>query len=180
MLTLSIQRDDILNGTTIKDKICSFDECKHKIYNWQMNAHKIGFTNGCFDILHPGHVIYLEKVKSKVDNLIVGLNSDQSVVHIKGKDRPIFSEEYRAITLAGLQSVDYVVLFDEDTPLELIKAIRPDLLAKGGDYLESEIIGAKEVKQWGGKIEIVPLVEQLSTTRLINAIVESENVIGRK
>ena len=135
---------------------------------WRSQNLKIGFTNGCFDILHPGHLRIIEASKAKCDRLIIGLNSDASVHRLKGPSRPINSQNDRATMLAGLNAVDAVVVFEEDTPLNLIQTINPDLLAKGGDYTEETIVGADSVKAQGGEILIVPIVEGKSTTNIIN------------
>ncbi|MGA1414801.1 MAG: D-glycero-beta-D-manno-heptose 1-phosphate adenylyltransferase, partial [Candidatus Kapaibacteriota bacterium] len=119
---------------------------------------RIVFTNGCFDILHKGHVAYLQAAKSLGDILIVGMNTDDSVKRLKGSERPVNSLEDRAFVLSSLRSVDYVVPFDEDTPLSLIESIMPDILVKGGDYTIDTIIGAKEVIAHGGAVEIIPFV----------------------
>lgn len=129
---------------------------------------RIVFTNGCFDILHSGHVIYLAEAKKLGDVMIVGLNSDASVKRLKGESRPINSELDRQIILSGLKSVDYVSIFDEDTPLELILACKPDLLVKGGDYSEDNIVGADFVKSRGGKVVTIPLVPGKSTTNIVS------------
>jgi len=130
----------------------------------------IVFTNGCFDILHPGHVDYLQKAKAMGDLLIVGINDDASISRLKGTDRPIHELEDRAIMLAALQCVDYVVPFSEDTPLSLIIDIKPDILVKGDDYTVEQIAGAKEVIKNGGKVELVPLLKSYSSTDIINKI----------
>ncbi|MFZ9760391.1 MAG: D-glycero-beta-D-manno-heptose 1-phosphate adenylyltransferase [Candidatus Kapaibacteriota bacterium] len=134
---------------------------------------RIVFTNGCFDILHKGHVAYLQAAKSLGDILIVGMNTDDSVKRLKGSERPVNSLEDRAFVLSSLRSVDYVVPFDEDTPLSLIESIMPDILVKGGDYTIDTIIGAKEVIAHGGAVEIIPFVEGKSTTSIIEAIKKS-------
>jgi D-glycero-beta-D-manno-heptose 1-phosphate adenylyltransferase len=126
------------------------------------------FTNGCFDMLHPGHIHLLGAAKEQGDLLIVGLNSDTSVKKLKGEKRPVMDEHSRAVMLASLEWVDYVVLFSEETPLELIREIGPDLLVKGGDYLPDEIVGADIVKAKGGKTITVPLLEGFSSTKFIN------------
>ena len=127
----------------------------------------IGFTNGCFDILHAGHVTYLAKAKEQVDLLIVALNSDSSVRKIKGTNRPIIGEADRALVLCALESVGNVILFDEATPLSLIKSIKPDVLFKGNDYKIKNVVGAKEIKKWGGKVSLIPVVKGKSTTKII-------------
>lgn len=134
---------------------------------------KIVFTNGCFDLLHSGHAQYLEEAKAKGDILVVAVNSDSSVRRIKGKARPIVNEDDRARLIAALESVDYVVIFNEDTPFETISAIKPDILVKGADWKISEIAGADFVKKCGGEVLRVNLLKGRSTTNLIKKIVES-------
>jgi rfaE bifunctional protein nucleotidyltransferase chain/domain len=129
---------------------------------------QIVFTNGCFDILHAGHVTYLEKAKRLGDILIIGLNSDKSVKRLKGESRPVNSEHDRAIVLSALKAVDFVVYFEEDTPLELIKIVKPDFLVKGGDYKIADIVGADIVQDKGGEVVVIPFVEGKSTTNIIN------------
>ncbi len=131
---------------------------------------KVVFTNGCFDILHRGHVTYLQKARSLGDVLILGLNNDASVRRLKGEGRPIQPLEDRATVLAGLECIDYIVPFAEDTPIDLIKALKPDLLVKGGDYQLDEIVGRKEVEEAGGQVTTISLVEGRSTTTLVNKI----------
>ena len=130
----------------------------------------VGFTNGCFDIVHAGHVTYLQEAHKQVDILIVALNSDSSVRNIKGTNRPIIGEADRALVLCSLESVDEVILFDEATPLSLIKSIKPDILFKGNDYTIKNVVGAKEMKQWGGKVVLVPIVKGRSTSKIIKKI----------
>jgi len=129
---------------------------------------RIVFTNGCFDIIHAGHVQYLSQAKALGDVLIVGLNSDDSVHRLKGPTRPINSEEDRAVVLSALKPVDYVVIFDDDTPFELIKSIRPNILVKGGDYKIEDIVGADIVAESGGETIVLPFLAGRSTTNLIN------------
>lgn len=136
----------------------------------KLSGYSIVFTNGCFDILHRGHVAYLQSAKSMGDILIVGMNTDSSVKRLKGEERPINTLEDRAYVLSALKSVDYVVPFDEDTPLTLIQSIKPDVLVKGGDYTMDTIVGAKEVHAYGGKVEIIPFVDGKSTSSIIDAI----------
>lgn len=130
------------------------------------------FTNGCFDLLHRGHVEYLDRARRLGDALMVGLNTDASVRRIKGDARPLVGQEDRAVVLAGLESVDAVVLFEEETPRSLIAAILPDVLVKGGDYRTEDVVGREEVLAAGGRVEVVPLVEGYSTTNLIERIRE--------
>ncbi len=132
-------------------------------------AHKsIVFTNGVFDILHAGHTTYLDAARTLADVLIVGLNSDASVKRLKGPGRPINAEADRAIVLAALRSVDHVVVFEQDTPLDLIELIVPDVLVKGGDYTRQTIVGADVVEQHGGRVVTIPLVDGRSTTNVIS------------
>lgn len=131
---------------------------------------RIVFTNGCFDILHKGHVYLLQEAKKMGDVLIVGINSDKSVEKIKGEKRPILKEDERSFIIDNIKGVDYVVIFDEETPENLIKEIEPDILVKGGDYREEEIVGAEFVKKRGGRVVIVPYLEGFSTTRIIRRI----------
>ena len=130
----------------------------------------IVFTNGVFDILHPGHIFTLSQAAKEADFLIVGLNSDESVKRLKGQQRPINHQDSRALLLASLLMVDVVVIFEEDTPLQLINAIKPDVLVKGGDYAIEEIVGAKEVIEQGGRVVINPLVDGYSTTGIIETL----------
>jgi D-beta-D-heptose 7-phosphate kinase / D-beta-D-heptose 1-phosphate adenosyltransferase len=148
-------------------KICNMTELLHKVELWKQTKQKIVFTNGCFDLLHAGHVTYLEAAKKRGDKLILGLNTDRSVRALKGKTRPVVSEQDRARVLAALMSVDAVILFDEDTPIKLIKAIKPNVIAKGSDYTANQVVGGKEVKSWGGEIALIDLVEGRSTSNLI-------------
>jgi len=131
---------------------------------------KISFTNGVFDILHPGHIFSLSQAAKEADYLVVGLNSDESVKRLKGDGRPVNGEDARALILASLILVDVVIIFEEDTPLELIKAIKPDVLVKGGDYKIEQIVGAKEVVAHGGRVVINPLIEGFSTTAIIEKL----------
>lgn len=137
-----------------------------------LKGKSVVFTNGCFDILHVGHVKYLKESASFGDVLVVGLNSDDSVRRLKGPERPINTQSDRAELLASLESVDYIVIFDEDTPYELIKAIQPDVLVKGGDYMPDEVVGKDIVEAKGGRLELIPFVEGKSTTNIINKVRE--------
>jgi len=137
------------------------------------------FTNGCFDLIHPGHIDLLEKAAALGDLLVVGLNTDRSVTELKGPCRPATPEDDRARVLAALEMVDYVCLFDEDTPAELIAALAPDVLVKGGDYGLDEIVGRETVEGAGGRVVVVPLTEGYSTTDLIFSIVDRYVEEGR-
>jgi len=131
---------------------------------------RLCFTNGCFDLIHPGHVQYLEDARVLGDFLVVGLNSDQSVARIKGISRPIQCETGRALVLLGLRSVDAVICFDQDTPAELIEQLQPDVLIKGGDYTPETIVGRETVSRRGGQVAIIPFLEGFSTTAVIDRI----------
>jgi len=135
---------------------------------------KLVFTNGCFDIIHAGHVYYLTEAKKLGDVLIVGLNTDDSVRRLKGHLRPINAEQDRAVVLNALKPVDYVVMFDEDTPIELIKQVRPDFLVKGADYERKNIVGADFVESYGGRVATIEFVEGKSTTNIINKMKSSD------
>lgn len=135
---------------------------------------KIVFTNGCFDILHIGHIRYLEKASKLGEILVIGLNSDASVKRLKGRSRPINCENERAEMLSSLSFVDYVVIFDEDTPIDLIINLAPDVLVKGGDYEHEYVIGTREVEAKGGKLVLIPFVEGKSTTEIISRVIESQ------
>jgi rfaE bifunctional protein nucleotidyltransferase chain/domain len=151
-----------------KAKIQTLDQLLAKVQAWRDKGNKIVFTNGCFDILHLGHVDYLERSKAEGDVLVVGINSDESVKRLKGDERPLQNQESRSRVIAALGCVDAVVLFGEDTPLNLILAIGPDVLVKGADYTEEQVVGAKEVVSRGGKLVLIPFVEGFSTTRIVN------------
>ena len=133
---------------------------------------RVVFTNGCFDVLHRGHVTYLEQARRLGDALVVGLNTDASVTRLKGPGRPLVSEQDRALVLAGLASVSAVILFEEDTPSELVTALQPDVLVKGGDYRLEEIVGAEIVEGSGGRVVVLPYVDGSSTTNLIQRMRE--------
>lgn len=145
-------------------KTCDRAAAAHKVARWQENGEAVVFTNGCFDLLHPGHVDILRKARDLGDRLVVGLNSDASVHRLKGSRRPIVKQEDRGAILSALASVDLVVIFDEDTPIELIRAVRPDILVKGADYKPHEVVGKEVVEDYGGRVALVPLLEGHSTT----------------
>ncbi len=140
------------------------------VEGWRADGRRIVFTNGCFDLLHPGHVAYLFEARALGDALIVGLNDDGSIRRLKGADRPVNPLADRARMLAALKPVDLVVPFGEDTPIALIRALRPDVLVKGGDYREDEIVGAAEVRTGGGEVIVLPFLDGHSSTRLIARI----------
>ncbi|RYD52809.1 MAG: D-glycero-beta-D-manno-heptose 1-phosphate adenylyltransferase [Sphingobacteriales bacterium] len=156
--------------TWIEAKIFQQDELARQCIIWRNSNQKIVFTNGCFDLLHTGHLDYLAKAASLGNRLIVGLNSDASVKQLKGDERPINMESDRLLALASLLVVDAVCVFEADTPLELIRALQPDVLAKGGDYTPETVVGSTFVRQRGGQVAIIPFVEGYSTTGLIGKI----------
>lgn len=148
-------------------KVMSWDRARE----WRRDVRgRLVFTNGVFDLLHPGHVDVLLGARRRGDALVVGLNSDDSVKRLKGPDRPIRSEAERAYVLAALEMVDAVVVFDQDTPADLIATLRPDVLVKGGDYTEASIVGAPEVRSWGGDVVVIPLTPGHSTTSTIERL----------
>ena len=153
--------------SALEAKIAGLESARDIVEAWRARGLSVGFTNGCFDLLHPGHVTLLDKARTLCDRLVVGLNSDSSVKRLKGEDRPVQPEIARATVLAALQSVDLVVIFEEDTPARLIETLRPGLLVKGGDYKVSEIVGADFVQANGGRVEIVDIVPGFSTTGTI-------------
>lgn len=152
--------------TWVESKIQALPQAKAIVAGWRLTGDAIVFTNGCFDLMHPGHLRYLAAARALGKRLVVGLNSDASVTRLKGPDRPIMDEQARALLLASLLFVDLVVLFDEDTPLALITELQPDVLAKGGDYAIADIVGAPEVQQRGGQVVVLPFVEGYSTSSI--------------
>lgn len=159
----------------IKNKIVDAKRASRLAASWRVTADRIVFTNGCFDLLHRGHVHYLAQAKDLGDRLIVGINSDESVRRLKGPNRPIQDQESRAMLIAAICWVDAVVIFDEDTPLELIKMIEPDLLVKGGDWPVDQIVGADEVRAKNGQVVSLPFFDGYSTTSLIERIVQGRS-----
>ncbi len=152
----------------ISQKIFSPEQIVQNVAQWRVQAKTIAFTNGVFDILHPGHIFSLSQAAKEAEYLIVGLNSDSSVKRLKGESRPVNNQDSRALILASLVIVDAVVIFEDDTPLALIKAILPDVLVKGGDYTVEQIAGAKEVIANGGRVVINPILNGFSSTNIIN------------
>ena len=171
--TVPIQRGELLGALSeglqpgSEEKVVPLELLLARVAGWRARGLQVVFTNGCFDLLHIGHIELLEQARHMGDRLIVAVNSDDSVRRIKGSERPLVQEQDRARILAALAVVDAVVMFDESTPLHLIEMIRPDVLVKGGDYTEDEVVGATEVRGWGGRVELVPLVAGSSTTNLI-------------
>jgi rfaE bifunctional protein nucleotidyltransferase chain/domain len=161
-----------MNDFQASNKLESWEAATARVKKARQAGQRIAFTNGCFDILHAGHVRYLAAARATADMLVVGLNSDASVRMIKGVRRPLNPATLRAEVLAGLRCVDCVVLFEEPDPLALIKALQPDVLVKGADWSEDRIIGADVVKQRGGRVERIDLVPDISTSTLIDKIIE--------
>lgn len=162
-----LHHDEIQSAET---KVLGAEAAMDVLGRWRRKGHKVGFTNGCFDLLHPGHVSLLAQAKGACDRLVVGLNSDASVKRLKGPARPVQSEAARATVLASLASVDLVVIFGEDTPLELIRRLKPDVLVKGADYTVDTVVGAADVMEWGGQVVLAQLVDGQSTTNTIRKL----------
>ena len=157
----------------INSKIYSLDTLTTQVDKWKTTGNKVVFTNGCFDIIHRGHIEVLARTANLGEKLIIGLNSDQSIQKLKGEDRPIIDEQSRAILLAALSFVDAIVLFSEDTPLKLISTLLPNVLANGGDYEIKTIVGHEIVQQNGGKVKLVPFLDGFSSTTIIDKIKNS-------
>ncbi|MFZ5528341.1 MAG: D-glycero-beta-D-manno-heptose-7-phosphate kinase [Pseudomonadota bacterium] len=154
----------------LEDKVLSIEDAMQMAESWRQDGYQVGFTNGCFDILHVGHLAILNYSKSQCGRLIVGVNSDASVKRLKGPERPINGEIDRAMLLAGLSAVDAVVVFDEDTPLEVIRKLQPDVLVKGADYTVDNIVGAPDVLARGGRVVTCPLIPDRSTSRVVEKL----------
>jgi D-beta-D-heptose 7-phosphate kinase / D-beta-D-heptose 1-phosphate adenosyltransferase len=171
--TVPVERNDLLGalsqdvGWHADEKTISREHLRARVGAWRAEGKRIVFTNGCYDLLHVGHIRLLERARQQGDKLIVAINSDDSVKRLKGPTRPVVGERERARVLAALSAVDAVVIFNESTPLEIIHAIRPDVLVKGGDYTEETVVGAADVRSWGGRVCLVPLVEGFSTSELV-------------
>ena len=157
------------DSDALSGKLVSVASAESVLKVWRSQALDVGFTNGCFDLVHPGHVRMLAEARARCDRLIVALNTDDSVRRLKGPERPVQTELARAEVIGALRSVDLVLLFDEDTPLELMRQLRPDVIFKGADYTLETVVGAEEVIAWGGRVELIDLVEGQSSTRLIAA-----------
>lgn len=156
----------------MKEKIKEKETLLRIIQDLKTNKKRIVFTNGCFDLLHVGHIRYLEEAKALGDILVVGVNSDDSVRRLKGPGRPILPQEERIEILSGLGCVDYIIVFDESTPMELISSLQPQILVKGGDWTKETIVGREVVERSGGKVVILPFVEGTSTSNLIETILK--------
>ena len=171
--TATVARQELLDALHLDDlvatdrKVASLEEAIEKAADWRRRGLKIGFANGCFDLIHPGHVRLLSEARGACDRLIVALNTDASVKRLKGPSRPLQNEMARATVMASMAPVDLVTLFDEDTPLEMIAALRPDVLVKGSDYTVDQVVGGDLVQGWGGKVVLVTLREGHSTTGTI-------------
>lgn len=161
------------NSAAIPSRIMDLPQLVNTVNAWRIKGLTISFTNGVFDILHEGHIFSLSQAAAEADILVVAINSDASVKRLKGPTRPINNENSRALLMASLVMVDAVVVFDEDTPLDVVKAILPDVMVKGGDYRPEQIAGASEVLANGGRVVINPLIEGLSTTQIIESIRKS-------
>jgi len=176
--TVPITRADLLQELTAQSstaqasKIHKLASLQSQVEAWRASGQKVVFTNGCFDLLHAGHVVYLEAARKMGDRLVLGLNTDRSVSALKGPTRPVIHEGDRARVLAALESIDAVILFDEDTPLNLINALKPDVLVKGSDYSEDQVVGGKEVKSWGGRVALVDVVPGRSTSNIIDKMAQ--------
>lgn len=157
----------------LESKIVTRAELPKRLQDLRERRRRIVFTNGCFDLIHAGHVRYLEDARALGDALVLGLNADASVRRLKGPSRPIVHEEDRAVVLAALESISLVVLFEEDTPDQLIREVLPDVLVKGGDYVAEEIVGYDTVTQSGGRVEIIPFLPGRSTSNLVSRIQDS-------
>ena len=166
-LVRALRHDDI---ATTENKFVTLEQAVDQVAVWRRQGLRVGFTNGCFDLLHPGHVSLIGQARGACDRLVVGLNSDASIKRLKGPARPVQGEAARGAVLASLGHVDLVVIFADDTPIEIIKKLRPEILVKGADYTKENVVGAKEVESWGGKVVLAKLVEGQSTTATIRKI----------
>ena len=166
--TAVVNRLEVESKNVNNKKIVALDDLIFQLK--QRESKKIGFTNGCFDLIHQGHIDYLRKAKEMCDFLIIGLNNDNSVRKLKGKTRPILNESERASILSCFEFVDRIVLFNEDTPIKLIKKLRPYFLFKGDDYTFNEVVGKDEIKEWNGKVVLIKCTKNRSTSRIIERI----------
>jgi D-beta-D-heptose 7-phosphate kinase / D-beta-D-heptose 1-phosphate adenosyltransferase len=177
--TVPISKDELLAAVASgeeasqSEKICSFEALLQRVAHWRVAGERIVFANGCFDLLHVGHLALLEQAKREGNRLVVALNTDRSIRALGMVGRPIIAQEARARLVAALPYVDAVVLFDEETPINLIRAVRPNVLVKGEDYTEAEVVGGNEVRSWGGRVTLIPLVEGSSTTEILKRAIAS-------
>ena len=163
-LRMAMHRQEVI---AIDDKVAVLANAQDEVDEWRAQGQRIGFTNGCFDLIHPGHVRLLQAARAQCDRLVVGLNTDASVQRLKGPTRPVQTEAARATVMASIGAVDLVVLFDEDTPMELIRALRPDRLFKGADYTIDQVVGGDVVRANGGQVVLIDLEAGHSTTGII-------------
>lgn len=167
------------NRRQSRERLYSRPELVDLVLQWKKRGDRVVFTNGCFDLLHVGHIRLLQEAKTLGTKLVVAINSDASVQRLKGSERPIVKERDRAEILSHLSSVDAVTIFDEDTPLDVLLAVRPQILVKGGDYTEATVVGAEEVKSWGGRVQLIPLVDGFSTTKTVQKINHASTSTGK-
>ncbi|MEN3167623.1 D-glycero-beta-D-manno-heptose-7-phosphate kinase [Gluconobacter sp. OJB] len=165
--------NELMGDITDTGMVASLSHALRMMQKWRQHGASVVFTNGCFDLMHPGHISLLRAAAQKGDKLVVGINSDASVRRLKGATRPLQNEQARAMVIGALREVDMVVIFDEDTPLELIKALKPDILVKGADYTEDAVVGGDVVKAAGGRVELVALVKDCSTSNLVKKVIQS-------
>ncbi len=158
------------SGIETAEKILDMDRLIVRAAAWRASGHTVVFTNGCFDILHVGHITLLEDCRRFGDKVVVGVNSDASVARLKGPGRPVVAERERARMLAALTATDAIVVLDAPTPIDQIAILRPEVLVKGGDYTEGSVVGAREVRSWGGRVEIVPTIQGFSTTNIVRKL----------
>jgi D-beta-D-heptose 7-phosphate kinase/D-beta-D-heptose 1-phosphate adenosyltransferase len=170
--TVSLQEMEAALSGGGERKVLSRSDVFNCLQAERAKGRQVVFTNGCFDLLHVGHIQYLQQARNLGDLLVVGLNDDASVGRVKGEGRPLIEERQRAELLAALMCVDYVVYFPEDTPDELIRALRPDILVKGGDYSRDQVAGRSFVESYGGRVEVLPFVDGVSTTKIVKTIIE--------
>ncbi len=174
--TATVYRTDITSAlyqhraVALQQKILPLQHAYALVDRWRREGKTVGFTNGCFDIMHAGHISLLTDAAQRCDRLVVGLNTDASVRRLKGATRPVNEEQDRAHVLAAMEAIDAVVLFDDDTPLELIKALKPDILMKGADYTREQVVGHDIVEATGGRVELIPLKDGYSTTGIIKKL----------
>ena len=174
--TAVVHTSDLLHAlrasdlTTAEAKVLPLVDAAEMVAAWRRDSKAVGFTNGCFDLLHPGHISLLRQARAACDRLVVGLNSDSSVRRLKGEERPVQGEDARAQVLASLETVDLVVIFSEDTPLSLIETLRPDCLVKGADYAVDEVVGGDVVSAYGGRVVLADLEPGFSTTNTISRL----------
>ncbi len=168
--TAAVSNEELAQSVENEDRLAfrTREQAASQVQQWHERGLTVGFANGCFDLVHPGHVALLRKAREQCDRLVVALNTDASVKRLKGEGRPVQDEASRAAVIGSLRSVDLVTVFDDDTPLDLIRTLRPDILIKGEDYKVEEVVGSDIVHAWGGKVILIPLEDGHSTTRIIS------------